>query len=227
MPSTGQETRRLHRPFRFSPVGDLLPGRPVRAHWQLGRTRHDYGKPTTGNEIRRFRTGGAATFSPDGGSLLTEHGKAVRLWDVATGRETRRFERDSQPTRAVLAFSPDGKLRRCTTITRRHGYGNWPPELRYRRFAGHSEWIRDAAFSPDGRSILTSGDHTARLWDVATGTETRRFEGHTDYVESMAFSSDGRSDSQLAVTIGPRVCGTSPRDVSFAVSKVTPESWRR
>jgi WD40 repeat protein len=38
---------------------------------------------------------------------------------------------------------------------------------------GHERGVSSAAFSPEGRRILTvSWDRTARLWDAATGTET-------------------------------------------------------
>jgi WD40 repeat protein len=35
-------------------------------------------------------------------------------------------------------------------------------------------------FSPDGKQLLTAGDDTAILWDVATGYEIRAFYGHAD-----------------------------------------------
>ena len=50
-----------------------------------------------------------------------------------------------------------------------------------------------AAFSPDGRYVLTgSEDKTARLWDAQTGQELRRFAGHTDAVYGVAFAPNGR-----------------------------------
>jgi serine/threonine protein kinase len=61
------------------------------------------------------------------------------------------------------------------------------------RFAGHTDWVLSAAFSPEGQRLLSgSKDKTVRLWDVTTGQETARFEGHTDKVWSVLFTPDGR-----------------------------------
>ena len=39
-----------------------------------------------------------------------------------------------------------------------------------RTLTGHTGWVRSAAFSPDGMTIVSgSYDRTARLWDAATG----------------------------------------------------------
>jgi WD40 repeat protein len=39
--------------------------------------------------------------------------------------------------------------------------------------------------------VTASDDHTARLWDAASGKELVTLEGHTDTVLSAAFSPDG------------------------------------
>lgn len=47
-----------------------------------------------------------------------------------------------------------------------------------------------AAFSPDGARIVTaSDDHTARVWDAATGQEGTSLPGHAGSVTSAAFPS--------------------------------------
>jgi WD40 repeat protein len=48
-------------------------------------------------------------------------------------------------------------------------------------------------FSPNGTLVATSSrDHTARLWDAATGQLIHTLTGHTDTVNGVAFSPDGR-----------------------------------
>ena len=51
-----------------------------------------------------------------------------------------------------------------------------------------------AAFSPDGKRIVTGGyhDNTVRVWDAATGKELRHYEGHTATVAGVAFFPDGK-----------------------------------
>ena len=51
-----------------------------------------------------------------------------------------------------------------------------------------------AAFSPDGKRIVTaSEDKTARLWDAETGEPIGEpLKGHADTVYSAAFSPDGK-----------------------------------
>jgi WD40 repeat protein len=52
--------------------------------------------------------------------------------------------------------------------------------------------VNSAAFSPDGRRIVTtSTDKTARIWDVATGSEIKVLRGHESSVTSATFSPDG------------------------------------
>jgi WD40 repeat protein/class 3 adenylate cyclase len=59
--------------------------------------------------------------------------------------------------------------------------------------SGHGDIVATAAYSPDGRRIVTgSMDQTARIWDAATGAQLVVLSGHGGTVESATFSPDGR-----------------------------------
>jgi WD40 repeat protein len=57
----------------------------------------------------------------------------------------------------------------------------------------HAKEVSGVAFSPDGRLLATgSDDHTAQLWEVASGREVSRVT-HDDWVWWLAFSPDGQT----------------------------------
>src|SRR5262249_29729574 len=106
-------------------------------------------------------------FSPDGRQAVSGGDDAtVRLWDVETGKQLRRFQGHTGNVCGV-AFSPDGKrvlsgggkpMRLWDAST---GKELW-------RFEGHTDGIYDVAFSPDGKRALSgSGDKTMRLWQLS------------------------------------------------------------
>src|SRR5262245_20175081 len=56
---------------------------------------------------------------------------------------------------------------------------------------GHKGYINSVEFSPDGRELLTaSDDHSARLWDVASGKPTPIVFRHDARVLAATFSPD-------------------------------------
>jgi hypothetical protein len=61
---------------------------------------------------------------------------------------------------------------------------------------GHEDAVYSAAFSPDGKRIVTASfDQTARLWDAESGKQIGApLVGHEveGYVHSAAFSPDGK-----------------------------------
>jgi WD40 repeat protein len=141
--------------------------------------------------------------------VVTKNGKVVKIIDTTTGKTVNLHSGDYELS---LKDDPDGlrlspgkmKLKRGQTVLatiERVGMTEAIGEVR--RFHGQTGAVRAAAFSADGRYILTcSGppatDKSLRLWDEATGSEVRRFEGHTSQIDAVAMSPDGR----LAVSGG-------------------------
>ena len=55
---------------------------------------------------------------------------------------------------------------------------------------GHSNWVRSAQFSPDGRLIVSgSDDKTVKLWDRQTKECIHTFYEHGGYVVSASSAS--------------------------------------
>ena len=66
-------------------------------------------------------------------------------------------------------------------------------DSRLRNAWRHDNYVKTAAFSPDGRYVVTaSGDKTARIWDSGTGEPVGEPLRHDGWVTTAAFSPDGR-----------------------------------
>ena len=79
----------------------------------------------------------------------------------------------------------------------------YPPIARVFRLVGHGDVVTSAAFSPDGKTVVTgSGDHDARLWSIASGRSVI-LRGHFEAVADASFSPDG----SWIVTAGPGAAG--------------------
>jgi WD40 repeat protein len=57
---------------------------------------------------------------------------------------------------------------------------------------GHTTRVLTAAFSPNGKFVVTAGGQTARVWNAGTGNELVNFREDIDEVTSAVFSPDGK-----------------------------------
>lgn len=154
---------------------------------------------TTGNRIRTMSAiekGGSAAFSPDGTQVVTwaVDGR-LTIWDEA-GQAVRSIQEDDNDAEggSFVAFSPQGDrivTRGFKKVTVRHAATGRVVN----RFQGTPQALCSAAFSPDGKSLVTgSFDATAIVWDVDTGRAVRTLRGHSGngWNVAVAFSPDGR-----------------------------------
>ena len=150
------------------------------------------------DEEERLQPIHAVAFCPDGRRLVTlNQGGPLRAWDLATGKEVKRFK--LQGTGAIaVAVSPDGRFVAGSSnrpAPEKYGTQLWDISTgeEISRFVGHDQWVNSIAFTPDGRRMLSvSGDRTVRIWDVGTGREIHCLRGHQGDVNAVVATPDGR-----------------------------------
>lgn len=124
----------------------------------------------------------------------------IVLWDVATGKEMKRFDIPDDSEGVFL--SPDGTILAITedVVTEpetERGVNLWDVETGTNtgiRLGGHTSTVSQVAFSRDLSRIATASfDGTVRMWDAATGQLMHApFGDHSGRVLAVAFSPDGR-----------------------------------
>ncbi len=156
-----------------------------------------------GKEVAQLPMGGSSdfVFSPDGNLLATTaYGQPIRLYDTANGREVRHLDGQLGAGYPNLHFTPDGKTLACVVRL------NWATQAGNVRlwdvasgqelwpYAAHHDAAACAAYSPDGKRVLTGGkDGSLFLWEAATGGPLHRLEDHKDGVSAVAFAPDGKT----------------------------------
>jgi WD40 repeat protein len=160
--------------------------------------------------VRVDREGvGAAALSPDGRTLVAVGKAAIRVWDVATGRQRATFTRPPRNGSCCAAVSPDGR----TLAYLRHERNNevhweltvWDLVAGRERFTSSGVFHDEApdngsyisysaflTFSPDGKVLVGKACPTAvHLWAVDTGEALTPLPAEGWDVSGGAFRPDG------------------------------------
>lgn len=136
-------------------------------------------------------------FSPDGKTIASGGGDGVRIWDLATSKQTAYlFVPDTTPNMhndnvSSIAFSPDGK---------RLASGHSPPMIwdlpsgKGRAGEDRNRSVRSLAWSPNGKTLISAGLDGIRVWDLVTFKPRATWipvENYSTWV--VAFSPDGKT----------------------------------
>ncbi|TVQ03575.1 MAG: serine/threonine protein kinase [Planctomycetaceae bacterium] len=141
----------------------------------------------------------AMTVSQDGRRVLTACAdKAVRWWDLATGKILLRLDGEAAPT--GIDLSPDGRLVAIVSADRRLRLWDLESQtelpsprdgtLPFLDLSLGSVPIWTATFADDSQRLITVGGSEARLWDLATGRDQVVYSPQSA-VSSVSFSPTG------------------------------------
>jgi RNA polymerase sigma factor (sigma-70 family) len=192
-----------------------------------------------GGKIQRLGAHGksrvtALAFLQGGKKLAAiDGGRAVRVLDVATGKEVKAFE--GKKAIRTMAFAPDGKL---AVIARDGGdiqvwnVATGKEEREERRFkalvAVNLVAVNTVAFSPDGKRIATAGeDGTAIVWDLTRDEKPlpRDFK-LTEKVLASSWADLGSDDPGKAYTALRMLRADPARSVPFLKEHLRPRGER-
>ncbi len=188
----GHRTR-VHR-VAFSPDGKTLASaadEPNVLLWDVEKKRRKMplvGHPSWVTDL---------AFHRDGKMLATvthaQNDRRVILWDLDTGKPLAEWVPHPKETHSV-AFSPDGTILATGGDDKLIKLWDWKTHKLLRELKGHSAPIsfRALSFHPDGTTLLSTDEGTARLWDVARGEERQPMIPVPHRWANGIFSPDGR-----------------------------------
>jgi RNA polymerase sigma factor (sigma-70 family) len=137
--------------------------------------------PTTGNCLGTVAEGLSGVLAldvaPDGKSMLIDTWDGLMLWDIAKGREVRRFsgKRPAHTGFYRAEFSPDGRSVTMGLEVWETATGRKLASFAHRDPDGMTRSLyRTARFAPNGKRLIAFDENGVGVLDIAAGKETGR-----------------------------------------------------
>jgi NB-ARC domain/WD domain, G-beta repeat/APAF-1 helical domain len=134
----------------------------------------------------------SVAITPDGARAVSggDDG-AVRVWDLAAGREQATLTGHTRPVWSV-AITPDGTRAVSGSSDGTVRVWDLAAGREQATLTGHTRPVWSVAITPDGTRAVSGGDDgTVRVWDLAAGREQAALTGRDRPVFSVAITPDG------------------------------------
>jgi WD40 repeat protein/tRNA A-37 threonylcarbamoyl transferase component Bud32 len=134
----------------------------------------------------------SVAFAGNGPRLATGSlDQTVRLWDLATRQEVRKFAGHDA---GVVGVAFDGDGIRVASIDQGGTVKVWDATTVAKLFehTGRTPGPGAVALSREGRYLAEAAADGVWVWDAASGAKVYHFEGHRGSVHAVAFSNDGQ-----------------------------------
>ena len=136
-------------------------------------------------------------FSADSSTLVLRDGRFLSVFDTLTRQQRHRFPFEKSALGSSLSLSQDGEI-----IAFTHGFKDFKNVISLVEsnsgrsigsLKGHKQAIWSLAFSPDGKTLASSGSGgVVRLWNLATQSELLSIGRSGKIRSNLLFSPDGR-----------------------------------
>jgi eukaryotic-like serine/threonine-protein kinase len=130
----------------------------------------------------------SAVFSIDDKRIATgSFDGSIKLWDAKTGAELSTLQGHQAPV-LDIALSRDGKRLASGSLDRTIKLWDLATGREIRTYRGYVESV---AFGPNGSTLFSTNDATAKMWTTEPDQEPPNLRGHDKWAGSVAYSPDG------------------------------------